>query len=167
MKKIKKWFIRNTPTFMLNTKKYYPPIIDINLIVCSWDCRSVNLGTAKFKHICDYCDKEMKTLYHLKYEALDKSKVNKIDIYKDKPFFQGNKDDSINWINDITYDDLINGKVDCLGDIDEIDIAYCICYDGCGHKQLIVEGATQKCPNCGGNLFRIDRRTYRIVKDKY
>ena len=82
MKKIKKWFIRNTPTFMLNTKKYYPPIIDINLIVCSWDCRGVNLGTAKFKHICDYCNKEMKTLYHLKYEAIDKSKVNKIDIYK-------------------------------------------------------------------------------------
>lgn len=163
-KKIKKWFIRNLPTFVFNTKKYYPPTIDINLIVCSWDCGCVDLGTAKFKHICDYCNKEMKTLYHLKYEAIDKSKVNKVDIYENKPIIQGNLDSSINWIDDITYDDLINGKVDCLGNIDEIDITYCICYDGCGHKQLIVEGGTQKCPNCGGDLFRLDRRRYRLIR---
>ena len=85
MKKIKKFLIKKLPIFVFNTKKYYPPIIDVNLLVCSWDCKGVSLGTAKFKHICDYCNKEMKTHYHLQYEAIDKSKVNKIGyLYKTK-----------------------------------------------------------------------------------
>ena len=68
----------------------------------------------------------------------------------------------------------MNGDLDTLtldgnllltnGNIDEIDITYCICYDGCGHKQLIVEGGPQKCPNCGGDLFRLDRRRYRLIR---
>ena len=58
MKKIKKWFIKKLPVFVFNTKKHYPPIIDINLLVCSYDCNYVDLGTAKFKHICNYCNKE-------------------------------------------------------------------------------------------------------------
>ena len=63
---------------------------------------------------------KFKYLYNLKYQR--KTLFKKKDLYSELPILKGNQDESIDWIDDITYDDLIKGNVDCIGDINEIFI---------------------------------------------
>ena len=118
-----------------NKNHYFPDNIDINLIVCTKECSHAYLGTAKFKHICDHCKTEMKTQYHLKYKLAKKRLFKIKDKYQSLPIIYGNNDQSKNWIDDISYDDLINGKVDCIKDINEIYIALAVCNKECKHIQ--------------------------------
>ena len=72
------------------------------------------------------------------------------------------KEETLDWIDDITFDDLINGKVDCIGDIKEIYIALAVCSKECGHIQLIYDGAPQVCPKCRKQLFRVTTKKYKL-----
>lgn len=146
-----------------NLNKYFPNEIDINLLVCSKECSHAYLGTSKFKHICDMCNTEFKTLYNLKYELVKKRIFSKKDILKDMPILYGNDDKTVNWIDDIIYDDLINGKVDCIGNIEQIYVALAVCDNKCNHFQLIVDGSPQICPNCGKQMFRVKKKKYKLI----
>jgi hypothetical protein len=147
-----------------NTRKYFPEFLDINLLLCTKECSHVYLGTSKFKHICDHCNTEFKTMYNFKYKLAKKTILKRKDIYKDMPILNGNTDESLDFIDDITYEDLINGKVDCIGDINEIPIALAVCSKKCKHVQLIYDGASQICPKCGKQLFRIKVKNYKLIK---
>jgi hypothetical protein len=41
-----------------------------------------------------------------------------------------------------------------------IDISFAVCHPECGVKQLIVDGSTQECQNCGGLMFRVQTKKY-------
>ena len=149
-----------------NLNKYFPNDLDVNLLICSKECSHAYLGTSKFKHICDICNTEFKALYHLKYKLNNKSILRRKDIYEEMPILKGNLDKNINWIDDISYDDLINGKVDCIGNIDEIYVSLAICNKDCKSFQLIVDGAPQVCPKCGQQMFRIKTKNYKLIKEE-
>lgn len=148
-----------------NTNKYFPKYLDISLLVCTKDCGRVWLGPSKFEHICGDCGKKMKYLYRLKYELISDNYSNNVDLYKDWPLLPGNNNQSLKWIDDISYSDLINGKVDCLGDIDIIYIAFATCEKKCGYYSLLYDGAIEICPKCGKNQFRWVVKAYKRVKD--
>jgi len=150
--------------YLKNLNKYFPDEIDLNLLVCSKECSHAYLGTSKFKHICDVCGTEFKTLYNLKCRR--KSFIRKKDMFADLPIIHGNCDETIDWIDDITYDDLINGEVDCIGNVNDIYIALAVCNRDCGQVQLIVDGAPQTCPKCGQQMFRIKTKKYKLITDK-
>ena len=65
----------------------------------------------------------------------------------------------------ISKSDLINGKVDCIKDINEIYIALAVCTKECKHIQLIVDGSTQVCPKCGEDMFRLKTKKYKIINE--
>lgn len=159
------WWKKKYYVNFKNKNHYFPNNIDINLIVCTKECSHAYLGTAKFKHICDHCKTEMKTQYHLKYKLAQKRLFKIKDRYQNYPIVYGNNDQSKNWIDDISYDDLINGKVDCIKDINEIYIALAVCTKECKHIQLIVDGSTQVCPKCGEDMFRLKIKKYKIIKE--
>lgn len=46
-----------------------------------------------------------------------------------------------------------------------IDIAYAVCHPECGVKEFIVEGSTQECQSCGGLMFRVETREYKLVNE--
>lgn len=144
--------------------KYFPKIIDINLLVCSKECSHVYLGTSKFKHICDKCNIEFKSLFNLKYKICEKKFLKREDKYEKMQILFGNQDETINWIDDITYDDLVSGEVDCIGNIDEIYIALVVCNNECQNFQLIVDGSPQICPKCGSQMFRVKTKKYKLMK---
>ena len=153
---------KNKYLFVLNKSKYFPQKLDINLLVCTWECGRADVGTSKFKHICDSCGKEYKTLYNVKYELVKKSKRKRY-TYDELPYVVGNTSEE-NWIDDITYEEFVSGNVDCIGNIDEIYIALAVCTKECGHTQLIYDGASQVCPKCGKSMFRVKVEKYRMIK---
>ena len=147
--------------FILDKNKYFPQYLEINLLVCSKECGHAYLGPAKFKHICD-CGLEFKKIYNLKYELVGKLNKKRFN-YDELPDIKGNTATDINWINDISYEDLINGNVNCIGSIEEIPIALAVCTKECGNIQLIYDGAPQICPNCGKQLFRVKVQDYKLI----
>lgn len=148
---------------MIFKNRYFPKEIDINLLVCTKECSHAYLGTSKFIHYCD-CGNEFKKIYNLKYELANTKLLNKCNFYNQLLFDKGNQDESLAWIDDITLDDLINGKVDCIGGINEIYIALAVCSKECGHIQLIEDGAPQVCPKCKEQLFRVKVKKYKLIK---
>ena len=147
-------------------QSYFPKILDISLLVCTSDCGRVYLGPSQFVHICDRCGKQFKYLYHLKYKIVDEKDVRDINKYQDLPILEGNVDNSLKWIDDITYDDLINGNIDCLGNINDIYLAFVTCKWKCGYHGLIVSGSSQICPKCGDNCFRWKEVKYHRIQDQ-
>lgn len=143
--------------------KYFPNQIDICLLVCTKNCSHAYLGTSNFIHYCD-CGNEFKKIYNMEYELANKKLFNKCKFYDQSLSDKGNQDESLDWIDDITFDDLINGKVDCIGDIKEIYIALAVCSKECGHIQLIYDGAPQVCPKCRKQLFRVTTKKYKLKK---
>ena len=147
--------------FILNKNKYFPQYLEVNLLVCSKECAHAYLGPSKFKHICD-CGLEFKKLYNLKYEIIGKSNKKRL-TYDELSNVEGNTSNEINWIDDISYEDLINGKVDCIGSVEEIPIALAVCTKECRNIQLIYDGAPQTCPKCGKLLFRLKVQDYKLI----
>ena len=147
--------------FILNKNKFFPKYLEVNLLICSKECAHAYLGPAKFKHICD-CGLEFKRIYNLKYEIANKSNQKRLE-YDEMPNVKGNTSNEINWIDDISYEDLINGKVDCIGSVEEIPIALAVCTKECGNVQLIYDGAPQTCPLCGKQLFRVKVQDYKLI----
>ena len=147
--------------FILNKNKFFPKHLEVNLLICSKECAHAYLGPAKFKHICD-CGLEFKRIYNLKYEIANKSNQKRLE-YDELPNVEGNTSNEINWIDDISYEDLINGKVDCIGNVEEIPIALAVCTKECGNVQLIYDGAPQTCPKCGKQLFRVKVQDYKLI----
>ena len=147
--------------FILNKNKFFPKYLEVNLLICSKECANVYLGPAKFKHICD-CGLEFKRIYNLKYEIANKSNQKRLE-YDEMPNVEGNTSNEINWIDDISYEDLINGKVDCIGSVEKIPIALAVCTKECGNVQLIYDGAPQTCPKCGKQLFRVKVQDYKLI----
>lgn len=143
--------------------KFFPKKIDISLLVCTKECSHAYLGTSKFIHYCD-CGNEVRKIYKFEYELVEKNYYKKCNFYNKLLFDKGNQDETLNWIDDITLDDLINGRVDCIGDINEIYISLAVCNKECGHIQLIVDGAPQVCPKCKKQLFRIKVKKYKLIK---
>lgn len=47
----------------------------------------------------------------------------------------------------------------------ELYIAYSFCEE-CGNKEFIVDGQTQFCNQCGGMLFRDEKRLYTLEKEE-
>jgi hypothetical protein len=45
-----------------------------------------------------------------------------------------------------------------------IYIAYAVCHPECGVRDYIVDGSTQRCQHCGGDLFRTEVKEY-ILKE--
>ncbi len=41
-----------------------------------------------------------------------------------------------------------------------LQVAYAVCHPNCGRQELIVEGSTQECQNCGQNMFRVETKEY-------
>lgn len=146
-----------------NINSYFPNKLVVGLLVCSKKCGHAYLGPIRFKHICD-CGIEFKTLYNLEYKKKNISLFSKKDIYDKTPCYQGNKDESIEWIDDISYEDLVNGKVDCIGNINEINIALAVCSKKCGNYHLIWDGAPQTCPRCGEQMYRVKVKKYKLCK---
>ena len=91
--------------FILNKNKYFPKYLDVNLLVCSKECAHAYLGPTKFKHVCD-CGLEFKRLYNLKYEIISRLNTKRL-TYDELTNVEGNTSPDINWINDISYGDLI------------------------------------------------------------
>ncbi len=145
-----------------NVDSYFPKHLDVSLFVCTKDCGRAYLEPSKFMHICDDCGKEMKRLYNLKYELIEEN--NNEDKYKELEIVSGNCEDSLNWIDDISLDELVSGKVDCIGNIDTIFIALATCEKECGYHALILDGGPQVCPICGEQLFRRKVKEYKLIK---
>ena len=45
---------------------------------------------------------------------------------------------------------------------DSIGIAYAVCHPDCGMREFIVDGSSQECQNCGGQVFRTEVAEYRL-----
>lgn len=41
-----------------------------------------------------------------------------------------------------------------------IYVAYAVCHPECGVREYIVDGSTQRCQQCGGELFRTEVKEY-------
>jgi hypothetical protein len=41
-----------------------------------------------------------------------------------------------------------------------VHVAYAVCHPNCGRQELIIEGSTQECQDCGQNMFRIETKEY-------
>ena len=141
---------------------YFPKELDVSLFVCTKDCGRAYLEPSKFVHICCDCQKEMKRLYDLKYELVEDCSSE--DKFIDYDIVKGNTDNTLDWIDDITYDDLVNGKVDCIGDIDTIYIGFATCKKKCGYYALILDGGPQACPKCGEDIYRWKAKKYKLIK---
>ena len=143
--------------------KFFPNKIDISVLICTKECSHAYLGTSKFIHYCD-CGNEFKKMYEFEYELVNRKLSQKCNFYNQLLFDKGNQDETLNWIDDITLEDLINGKVNCIGDINEIYISLAVCSKECGHIQLIVDGSPQVCPKCKKQLFRVKAKKYKLIK---
>ena len=142
-----------------NEFRYFPNELNLSLFVCDKECSRAYISTKDYSHICEYCKEKLKRLYSLNYKLEKKNLFynNKSLVTKENMYFL---DEDKEYIDDITYDDLIAGKVDCIGDITEVYIAVACCTNECGNVQLIVDGSTQVCPKCGGLMFRRSVKKY-------
>lgn len=143
-----------------NINSYFPETLDLTLIMCSKKCGMAWLAPAKFEHICHRCRKKMKADYLFRYRLKKKRIFKRKCIYDELPIKQGNQDPKINWIDDITRQEVVDGVVDCLGDVREIGIALAVCTKKCKHTQLVFDGGPQICPICGESMFRLKAKWY-------
>ena len=102
----------------------------------------------------------MKQMYSLNY-TLDRKSIFKVFNYQPKE--EVNLAD-LDFIDDITYEDLIADNVDCIGDISDNWIAVAVCSKECGYIGLLTSGNSQICPKCGKDLFRLKEKKYLIEK---
>ncbi|MDH5642237.1 MAG: hypothetical protein OEY28_13190 [Nitrospira sp.] len=47
-----------------------------------------------------------------------------------------------------------------------IFVSQAVCHPECGTDELIVDGSTQECQNCGGIMFRLESAAYQRVDDR-
>ena len=149
-----------------NIDSFFPKELDMSLVVCTKKCGRVYLEPTKFVHTCEDCGNKFKYLYHLKYELAEDINSEGIDMYHNYLIQNGNTDETLDWIDDITYDDLISGKVDCLGKIDIIYVAFMTCRKKCGYYGLVTSGSPQICPKCGKDCYRWKEVKYKLVKNE-
>jgi hypothetical protein len=43
---------------------------------------------------------------------------------------------------------------------DAVHVAYAVCHPSCGTRELIIDGSTQECQNCGSLMFRVKTQEY-------
>ena len=48
----------------------------------------------------------------------------------------------------------------------DIHVAYAVCHPDCGAKEFILDGSTQRCHYCGGEMFRTETRRYKKDEGK-
>ena len=44
-----------------------------------------------------------------------------------------------------------------------LPVAQAVCHPECGTSEIIVDGSTQECQNCGGTMFRTAIAWYRLI----
>jgi hypothetical protein len=44
-----------------------------------------------------------------------------------------------------------------------LPVAQAVCHPECGTSEIIVDGSTQECQNCGGTMFRTAIASYRLI----
>jgi len=46
---------------------------------------------------------------------------------------------------------------------ERLHVALAVCHPECGAREFIVDGSTQECQNCGGQMSRTNVAEYRLV----
>ena len=163
---VNNWWKKKYNYKLGNMENYFPETLYMSLIECSKKCGKADIAPAIFEHICMKCRKKMKAEYLLKYKLKRKRLFRRKNYCENFPIQKGNQDEKINWIDDITKEDLIAGTVDCIGDIKEVPIALATCTKKCKHWQLVLDGGPQVCPICGEEMFRMKVKWYVLCEEQ-
>ena len=151
---------RNKYLNLKYSNKYFPNNLDIGLFVCTKECSSGYLDTSDYSHICQNCKRELKKIYSLNYKKISRNFLKNHTLLTNFNSYIEPKNGD--YIDDISLDEFINGKVDCIGNVEEVYVALAVCTKECGNVQLIVDGSTQVCPKCGETMYRTKVNKYLL-----